>query len=72
MDHFTSPFFWAVQLPLSVIPIVIAEKRKCKNLPWIYFLAFFLSWTVLGGIAAIVWALCGEPRLQTDSNAGQK
>lgn len=52
---------WITGVVLSAIPIVIAEKRKCKNLPWIYFLSFFLSWTIIGWVAAMGWAIWGDP-----------
>lgn len=28
-------FLWITGVALSAIPVVIAEMRKCKNLPWI-------------------------------------
>lgn len=54
-------FLWITGIILTAIPIVIAEKRKCKNLPSIYFLGFFLSWTIIGWVAAMAWAIWGEP-----------
>ena len=52
---------WITGGILTAIPILIAEKRKCKNLPLIYLLSFFLSWTIIGWVAAMAWALWGEP-----------
>ena len=60
MGHLSSLYFWLVDLPFTVIPILIAERRKCKNIALIYVLSFFLGWTIVGGIAALVWALVGE------------
>lgn len=54
-------FLWITGAILVAIPFVIAEKRKCKNLPSIYFLSFFLSWTIIGWVAALAWAIWGEP-----------
>jgi len=54
-------FLWITGVILAAIPIVIAERRKCKNLPWIYFLSFFLSWTIIGWVAAMAWAIWGAP-----------
>ena len=54
-------FLWVTAAILSAIPVVIAEKRKCRNLSSIYFLSFFLSWTVIGWVAAMAWAIGGEP-----------
>lgn len=51
---------WIAGVVLSAIPIVIAEKRRCKNLKWIYFLSFFLSWTIIGWLVAMSWAIRGE------------
>jgi Superinfection immunity protein len=54
-------FLWITGVILTAIPILIAEKRKCKNLPLIYLLGFFLSWTIIGWVAAMAWAIWGEP-----------
>jgi hypothetical protein len=54
-------FLWITGAILSAIPVVIAEKRKCKKLPSIYFVSFFLSWTIIGWLAAMAWAIWGEP-----------
>jgi hypothetical protein len=54
-------FLWITGVILAAIPILIAEKRKCKNLRWIYFLSFFLSWTIIGWVAAMAWAIRGDP-----------
>jgi len=62
-------FLWISGVILSAIPILIAEKRKCKNLPWIYFLGFCLSWTIIGWVAAMVWAIWGEPDLERIAKA---
>ncbi len=61
MGHFDW-YFRLVDLPLTVVPILVAEKRRCKNMPLIYFLSFFLGWTIVGGIAALIVALAGETR----------
>jgi hypothetical protein len=53
-------FLWIAGVVLSAIPVVVAEKRKCKNLPSIYFLSFSLSWTIIGWVAAMAWAIWGE------------
>lgn len=53
-------FLWITGAILTAIPLVVAEIRKCKNLKWIYFLGFFLSWTIIGWVAAMAWAIWGE------------
>jgi hypothetical protein len=56
--------FWLVILPLSTIPAIVAVHRKCKNLVLIDLLSFFLGWTVIGGIVALIWAFVGETAAQ--------
>jgi hypothetical protein len=51
---------WVAGAVLTAIPMVIADRRRCKSLRWIYLLAFFFSWTIIGWIAAMVWAIYGE------------
>lgn len=46
---------------LTAIPILIAIKRKCENLVLINLLSVLLSWTVIGWIVAMAWALWGKP-----------
>jgi VIT1/CCC1 family predicted Fe2+/Mn2+ transporter len=45
---------------LFIIPMVIAHKRKCANFVMIDLLSFFLSWTILGWVVALVWAIEGK------------
>jgi hypothetical protein len=45
---------------LTAIPSVIAYMRKCKNLLSISQLSFFLSWTIIGWVVALAWAIWGE------------
>jgi hypothetical protein len=45
---------------LSLIPFVIAYKRKCRNFIVIDVLAFFFTWTIIGWVVAMVWAMSGE------------
>jgi hypothetical protein len=51
---------WVAGVVLSAIPIVIADRRKCRSLKFIYFLAFFFSWTIIGWVVAMGWAIYGE------------
>jgi len=44
---------------LSLIPFVIAYKRKCRNFIVIDVLAFFFTWTIIGWVVAMVWAMSG-------------
>jgi len=45
---------------LAAMPSVIAGKRKCRNRLKIEKLNFFLSWTIIGWIVAMAWAIWGE------------
>ncbi len=42
------------------IPVFVAIKRKCKDIALINLLSSFLSWTVIGWIAALLWAMKGQ------------
>ena len=53
---------------LTAIPLVIAYKRKCKNLILIDLLSFFLSWTIIGWVTALLWAVLGESESPTDNS----
>jgi hypothetical protein len=45
---------------ISAIPILIAVKRKHANMTLLSLLTFFLSWTIIGWIAAMAWAIWGR------------
>ncbi len=45
---------------MTAIPFVIAYKRKCANFVLIDLLSFFLSWTIFGWVAAMIWAIWGK------------
>ena len=51
---------WVTGGILSTIPFWIAYKRKCKNFMLINVLSFYLSWTIIGWVVAMAWAICGE------------
>jgi len=53
-------FLWFTGAILTVIPSVIAFERKCKNFILIDLLSFFLSWTIIGWVVAMAWAIGGE------------
>ena len=44
----------------SAIPCVIAYKRKCASFVLIDLLSFFLSWTIVGWVIAMAWAMWGK------------
>ena len=43
------------------LPAVIAKHRDANNIRVIFGVNFLLGWTVLGWIAALIWAIL-EPR----------
>jgi hypothetical protein len=51
---------WITFALMSVLPCFIAYKRNCKNFILIDLLSFFLSWTIVGWIAAMAWAILGK------------
>ena len=53
--------FWIlVMLAVYFVPAMVAASRKHNNLTAIFALNLLLGWTVLGWVAAIVWALTGN------------
>ena len=59
---------WVVEISLAAlcaVPMIIAERRKCEDLPLIYLLSFFLSWTIIGWIAALLWAIYGKTKSES-------
>lgn len=47
---------------IHFLPTIIAALRHSRSVVGIFLLNLFLSWTVIGWIVALVWALCSEPR----------
>jgi hypothetical protein len=63
-----SPFHWffgsivgtlgfIISLAIYFIPTIIAISRHNRNTLGIFLLNFFLGWTFLGWIAALIWAV---------------
>jgi hypothetical protein len=46
------------------LPTIIAIVRKKYNIGAILVLNFFLGWTFIGWIVALIWAVSSEPRPQ--------
>lgn len=44
------------------LPTIIAALRNSRHLVAIFLLNLFLSWTVIGWIVALIWAITSEPR----------
>ena len=52
--------FVIVALLIYFLPSVVARKKK--NASAVFILNLFLGWTLLGWIAALVWALTNEEK----------
>ncbi|HEX8812846.1 MAG TPA: superinfection immunity protein [Terracidiphilus sp.] len=57
----------SMRIPLSILcaalyalPAIIAARRKCTDISLIYLLSFFLGWTGIGWVAAMLWAIYGK------------
>lgn len=57
MDIFWGLFFILAGLAIYFAPAIVAAKRDHKNFGSIMALNFFLGWTFLGWVVALVWAL---------------
>lgn len=58
-------FFLIFVLPLLAfhfLPTIIAATRHAHNFGWILLVNLLLSWTVVGWIVALIWAICDTPR----------
>jgi hypothetical protein len=49
-------------LGIHFIPAIIAGIRHARNFWWILAVSLFLSWTIVGWIIALIWAIRDEPR----------
>lgn len=48
-----------------LVPVFVAAARKNPNTLAIGMLNLFLGWTLLGWVAALVWACVGKPEAST-------
>ena len=67
MEGFLTFGIVAIALAIYFVPSVIASMRHAKHSDGIVALNFFLGWTVLGWIAAMIWAVA-EKDANTVSN----
>jgi hypothetical protein len=56
------PIFCLPMLALHFLPTIIAAVRHAHNFGWILLVNLLLSWTVVGWVLALVWAICDQPR----------
>lgn len=57
-------WLWIIGALLTAIPFMIAYKRKCENMVLIDLLSFFFSWTIIGWVVAMAWAIWGKSNPQ--------
>jgi GTP-dependent phosphoenolpyruvate carboxykinase len=56
MNPFLLPPFLGVGLLLYFLPSIIALGRNKRNTLSIFLLNFFVGWTLVGWVVALVWA----------------
>ncbi|MBP2159582.1 MULTISPECIES: superinfection immunity protein [Asticcacaulis] len=54
--HIAAFFVLVILIPLWITPGLVANHRKHPNALPIWFLTIFMGWTVVGWIAAFIWA----------------
>ena len=60
--HIFFLIFFLPMLVLHFLPAIIAGARHARNFGWILVINIFFSWTVVGWVVALIWALCDAPR----------
>jgi hypothetical protein len=57
---FFFPFFFGFPFIMYFLPSIIALARSKRDIVGIVLLNFFLGWTMIGWVVALVWALKTE------------
>jgi hypothetical protein len=52
--------FLALSAAVYFLPAIVAWKRNHRNTAAIFALNLFLGWTLIGWVAALVWALTND------------
>ena len=60
--HFLFLPFFLPALALHFLPAIIAGVRHARHFGLILVINLLLSWTVIGWIIALIWAICDTPR----------
>jgi len=50
-------FAFLLSLAFYFLPTIIALARRRQNTPAIFLLNFFLGWTFVGWVVALVWSV---------------
>lgn len=61
MDGF---LFLGFMLLMYFLPAVVSNSRNHKNKPAIIVLNLFLGWTMIGWVAAMIWAFTDNTKVQ--------
>jgi len=56
------PGFFVLAIVFSFLPTILAASRHHHNVLGVFLVNFFLGWTVIGWVIALVWAL-SQPRV---------
>ncbi|WP_106477272.1 superinfection immunity protein [Phytohalomonas tamaricis] len=54
--------YFGITVAIFFIPTIVANARGKRNTAAIGLLNFFLGWTLIGWIIALVWACTGEDK----------
>lgn len=60
MNGIFALIFVAIGLLVYLLPTVIAHRRQHRKAVGLFWLNFFLGWTLVGWVAALVWAVSGD------------
>ena len=60
--HHHIGFFGLPFLFFSFLPTIVAAMRHSRHVVAIFLVNFFLAWTVIGWIVALIWAITSQPR----------
>jgi len=55
-----------IVLYIYFLPSIIARKRKKTNLTAIFVLNLFFGWSLIGWVAAMIWAVLKEQTQSSD------
>jgi hypothetical protein len=57
-------YFFIIILAIGVylFPTLISKVKNSKNALAIFTLNFFLGWTAIGWLAALIWACTSKPK----------
>ena len=59
------PEIWVLIIVVYFVPALIAKKRDTENLEAIFLVNLVFGWTVLGWIAALIWAIVEKAKFKS-------